>query len=104
MRGDRSRVVVVAGLLLLAAAFAGAEEAGEKKESLGRADGETTLEFEEGSLSISNRVQILYSYDMPDTPSSTGTGGLVPSGPTEKDRGSFRIRRAKTELTGWIWT
>jgi hypothetical protein len=61
-------------------------------------DGQTSLEFAGGSLSISNRVQFRFTEEMPDDNlrlPGTESGG--------DPKGSFRIRRAKTELSGWVW-
>jgi phosphate-selective porin OprO/OprP len=75
------------------------------KVSLRREDGKTTLEFSEGSLTISNRMQFRWTQEMPEETLGGGSGGgLVPAAPPTGDRGSFRIRRAKTELTGWLWS
>jgi phosphate-selective porin OprO and OprP len=55
-------------------------------------------EGSDGSVALLNRVQFRFTHDMPDVdlrlPGTSGPGA---------DRGSFRIRRAKTELTGWVW-
>lgn len=62
------------------------------------ADGQTTFEFSGGSLSISNRAQFRFTEELPDDSlrlPGTGSGG--------DPKGSFRIRRAKTELSGWVW-
>ena len=56
------------------------------------------FEGRDGSLQILNRVQFRWTHEAPDEDvqlpgtSEPGTG-----------KGSFRIRRAKTELTGWVW-
>lgn len=56
------------------------------------------FESEDGSLTILNRVQVRWTHEMPDDrvqlPGTTEGGG---------SRGSFRIRRAKTELSGWFY-
>jgi phosphate-selective porin OprO and OprP len=75
----------------------------EEKPKIRHEGGKTTLEFKEGSLSISNRAQLRFTHEWPDTATGGGSGGLVPSAPVRGDRGSFRIRRAKTEITGWMW-
>ena len=73
--------------------------------SFRREDGKTTFEFSEGSLTISNRIQFRWTQEMPDQAlAGGGEGSLIPSAPPVGDRGSFRIRRAKTELTGWLWS
>ena len=60
--------------------------------------GHTLIESERGSLTIVNRAQFRFTHDSPDdTVQLVGTDG-----PGE-GKGAFRIRRAKTELTGWIW-
>jgi phosphate-selective porin OprO and OprP len=74
------------------------------KPAFRREDGKTILEFSEGSLVISNRVQFRWTQEMPGETTGGGSGGLVPSAPASGDKGSFRIRRAKTELTGWLWS
>jgi hypothetical protein len=74
------------------------------KPTLRREAGKTTFEFADGSLTISNRMQFRWTQEMPEqTLGGGGGGGLVPTAPPIGDRGSFRIRRAKTELTGWLW-
>lgn len=75
------------------------------KPAFRREDGKTTFEFSEGSLTISNRIQFRWTQEMPgEAIGGGGEGSLVPSAPPVGDRGSFRIRRAKTELTGWLWS
>lgn len=62
------------------------------------ADGQTTLEFTSGSLSIANRAQFRWTDERPDDDlqlPGTEHGGDA--------KGSFRIRRAKTEFSGWVW-
>lgn len=60
--------------------------------------GHTLVDSEHGSLSIVNRAQFRFSHEIPDDDVQlTGTDG-----PGE-GKGAFRIRRAKTELTGWVW-
>jgi phosphate-selective porin OprO and OprP len=76
---------------------------GTSRPSIRREDGKTTLEFSEGSLTISSRMQLRWTQEMPESTVGGGSGGLVPSAPAVGDRGSFRIRRAKTELEGWLW-
>ncbi len=62
------------------------------------AQGHTLIESESGSLRIVNRAQFRFTREMPDGDVRlTGTDG-----PGE-GKGAFRIRRAKTELTGWVW-
>jgi len=74
------------------------------KPAFRREDGKTVFEFDDGSLVISNRIQFRWTQEMPGETTGGGSGGLVPSAPPSGDRGSFRIRRAKTELTGWLWS
>ena len=106
MRARWMQVGLAAGLALGAALTEGVEATEEKpKPSFRREDGKTTFEFEGGSLTISNRMQFRWTQEMLDQHLSGGGGGsLVPSSPPVGDRGSFRIRRAKTELTGWAFT
>lgn len=51
-------------------------------------DGKTTIKSKSAELSISNRVQIRYTQEMPEV---------------GDDVGSFRIRRAKTKFEGWVY-
>jgi phosphate-selective porin OprO/OprP len=56
------------------------------------------FEGEDGSLTMLNRAQIRWTLEMPDDllqlPGTDHPGA---------SRGSFRIRRAKTELAGWVF-
>lgn len=52
-------------------------------------DGKTSIKSKSAELVISNRVQVRYTQQMPDE---------------GDDKGSFRIRRAKTKFSGWIYT
>ncbi|HEX6904760.1 MAG TPA: porin [Thermoanaerobaculia bacterium] len=52
-------------------------------------DGKTTIKSKNAELSLSNRVQIRFTEQMPEV---------------GDDKGSFRIRRAKTKLEGWVYT
>jgi phosphate-selective porin len=54
------------------------------------------FEGEDGSLTILNRVQVRWTHENPDE--NTPVQGVEPGG----SRGSFRIRRAKTEFSGWF--
>lgn len=60
--------------------------------------GRVLWEGEGGSVALLNRVQFRWTNEMPDDrlqlPGTTSPGS---------SKGSFRIRRAKTELTGWVW-
>jgi len=60
--------------------------------------GHVLWEGEGGSVALLNRVQFRFTDEMPDDrlqlPGTTSPGS---------SKGSFRIRRAKTELTGWVW-
>jgi phosphate-selective porin OprO/OprP len=60
--------------------------------------GHVLWEGEGGSVALLNRVQVRWTDEMPDDrlqlPGTTSPGS---------SKGSFRIRRAKTELTGWVW-
>jgi hypothetical protein len=60
--------------------------------------GHVLWEGEGGSVALLNRVQVRWTNEMPDDsiqlPGTTSPG---------ESKGSFRIRRAKTELTGWVW-
>ncbi len=52
-------------------------------------DGKTTIKSKSAELSISNRLQVRFTEVMPQV---------------GEDRGSFRIRRMKTKLEGWVYT
>jgi phosphate-selective porin OprO and OprP len=52
-------------------------------------DGKTTVKSKNAELSLSNRVQIRFTEQMPEV---------------GDDKGSFRIRRAKTKFEGWVYT
>ena len=60
--------------------------------------GHVLWEGEGGSVALLNRVQFRFTDEMPDDrlqlPGTESPGS---------SKGSFRIRRAKTELTGWVW-
>lgn len=57
--------------------------------TVGWKDGKTSIESKSAKLEISNRVQIRFTNEMPEV---------------GDDRGSFRIRRAKTKFEGWAYT
>jgi phosphate-selective porin OprO/OprP len=61
-------------------------------------DGHLTLDSEHGAVTLSNRIQFRFTYEMPDD--DTQLPGTLEPG---DGRASFRIRRAKTQLEGWIW-
>jgi phosphate-selective porin OprO and OprP len=60
--------------------------------------GHVLWEGESGSLALLNRAQLRWTNEMPSDnfqlPGTTAPG---------RSKGSFRVRRAKTELTGWVW-
>jgi hypothetical protein len=61
-------------------------------------DGKTRITTDLAYLEVSNRVQVRYTHDFPDEavtlPGTAAAGDPV---------GSFRIRRAKLKLEGWLW-
>lgn len=57
--------------------------------TVGWKDGKTTIESRSARLDISNRAQIRYTEQMPEV---------------GDDKGSFRVRRMKTKLEGWVYT
>jgi hypothetical protein len=60
-------------------------------------DGKTRLTFENAHLEIGSKVQVRFTDEMPDDGTMLpGTGG-----PGES-RGSFRIRRGKFKIEGWL--
>jgi phosphate-selective porin OprO and OprP len=60
--------------------------------------GHTLVDSERGSLTIVNRAQFRFSREIPDDDVQ-----LVGTDSPGEGKGAFRIRRAKTELTGWVW-
>lgn len=61
-------------------------------------DGHLTFESDHGSLTLSNRLQLRFTFEDPDD--ATTLSGTTGPG---KSRSGFRVRRAKTELSGWAW-
>lgn len=61
-------------------------------------DGHLTFESGHGSLVLSNRVQLRFTAEDPDD--ATTLAGTTEPG---QMRSGFRVRRAKTELSGWAW-
>ncbi len=61
-------------------------------------DGKTTIATDKAQLSISNRVQVRFTQEMPDD--SVKLAGTESAGDS---KGSFRIRRAKTKFEGWFY-
>ncbi len=61
-------------------------------------DGKTRISTDNAYLEISNRVQVRYTHEEPDD--SITLPGTAAAGNT---RDSFRIRRAKLKLEGWVW-
>lgn len=61
-------------------------------------DGKTRITTDNAYLEMSNRIQVRYTHELP--PDSIQLPGT--SGPGES-KGSFRIRRAKFKLEGWIY-
>lgn len=60
-------------------------------------DGKTRITTDNAYLEISNRVQVRFTEELPDDNTQlAGTGGRGDA------RGSFRIRRAKLKLEGWM--
>lgn len=51
-----------------------------------------------GSVALLNRAQFRWTAEIPDDRLQ-----LPGTGSPGSSKGSFRIRRAKTELTGWVW-
>jgi hypothetical protein len=59
-------------------------------------DGKTRITTDNAYLEISNRVQVRYTHEFPRNTQLPGTAAPNDS------RGSFRIRRAKFKLEGWM--
>jgi phosphate-selective porin OprO/OprP len=62
-------------------------------------DGKTRITTDNAYLEVSNRVQVRYTHDVPDD--SRQIAGTANRGDSV---GSFRIRRAKFKLEGWMFT
>ncbi len=61
-------------------------------------DGKTRITTDSAYLEMSNRVQVRYTHEFPDD------SVLLPgTGSPGDSRGSFRIRRAKFKLEGWMF-
>lgn len=60
-------------------------------------DGKTRITTDNAYLEISNRVQVRFTEELPDD--NTRLAGTADAG---DQRGSFRIRRAKLKLEGWM--
>jgi hypothetical protein len=76
-----------------------AEEGNPSASVVGRGGtGHVLWEGEGGSVALLNRAQFRWTNEMPDDrlqlPGTSCPGS---------SKGSFRIRRAKTELVGWVW-
>lgn len=56
--------------------------------TVGWKDGKTTIESKQARIDISNRLQVRFTQEMPET---------------GDDVGSFRIRRMKTKFEGWVY-
>ncbi len=74
------------------------EDKGEGKYRLYWKDGETVFETDGFRAALSNRVQFRWTQQMPHE--KVQLAGTTAPG---QDIGSFRIRRAKTQLDGWFW-
>jgi phosphate-selective porin len=85
MRSHRLALLAVVAAASLAAG-AGAEEPAPA--SVAWKDGKTTVELQGAQLSLSNRIQIRFT-------SSDAEG--------DERIGSFRLRRARTSLDGWLY-
>jgi phosphate-selective porin OprO and OprP len=65
---------------------------------VGWKDGRTRFQSKDALLELRNRVEVRFTQTMPDE-----SVRLPGTGAEGAGKGSFRIRRAKTELTGWVW-
>jgi phosphate-selective porin OprO/OprP len=75
-----------------------------KPPSISWKNGRTTVEFEKAEITLTNRVQLRYTDELPDeaTRLSAPAGGVAP--PAGASRGSFRIRRVENQFAGWVYT
>jgi len=65
---------------------------------VGWKDGKTRFQSKDALLDLRNRVEVRWTETLPDDAVRLPGTGAAGAG-----KGSFRIRRAKTELTGWAW-
>ncbi len=61
-------------------------------------DGKTTIDTEKAQLNITNRIQFRWTQESPDA--AVQLAGIARAG---GGRGSFRVRRARLKLDGWIY-
>jgi phosphate-selective porin OprO/OprP len=61
-------------------------------------DGKTTIQTDKMVMAISNRIQVRYTQELPD--SAVKLAGTPAAGDS---KGSFRIRRAKFKMEGWFY-
>jgi len=85
-----SCLAVVLGACATVGAAGPLEPASEQSDGPGIAwkDGQTTISAEKAVIELSNRLQLRWTQDWPEEGSAAG---------------SFRIRRAKTKLEGWVY-
>jgi hypothetical protein len=62
-------------------------------------DGKTRITTPLAYMEVSNRVQVRYTHEFPDDTAGALAGTESPG----DSRGSFRIRRAKFKLEGWVF-
>lgn len=67
------------------------------KQTIAWRDGKTRITTDNAYLEVSSRVQVRFTEELPDD-----TVQLVGTRAPGEQRGSFRIRRAKFKLEGWI--
>ncbi len=84
---------IACAVVLLSSARAAAED-----DLPAMPDPRTLFEGEQGSVEILNRAQFRFTHSLPDD--DVRLGGTAEAGDS---KGSFRIRRAKTEISGWVW-
>lgn len=61
-------------------------------------DGQATVEFENGQIRFTNRLQLRYTLQLPDE-DATLPGGDGPG----RAKSSFRLRRYEPQFSGWIY-
>jgi hypothetical protein len=69
------------------------------KSVLSYKDGQTTAEFDKGSVTFTNRLQLRFTEQLPDDAVQ-----LPGTGAKGDPKGSFRIRRYEPQFSGWIYT
>jgi hypothetical protein len=100
LQAETVRVALAAAFLAAVAVVpAAAEEAGAPSKPVTWKDGTTTFQTDGLEINLTNRVQFRFTDEVPDD--SVQAAGTAEPGDSKP---SFRVRRAKTRLSGWFRT